>query len=112
MNVNIFVKGKDDFGREKINGNVFQYSQHYPRPKHGDLQIYIFPKDNAVGIYEVREELEHYLDGEGFQYCRGTMVRWGGQPVEYVEALKKQNKEAGEKLENLLVEALKKNNMI
>jgi len=112
MNVNIFVKGKDDFGREKISGNMFQYSQHYPRPVVGDLQIYLFPKDRTIGIYEVKQELEHYLDGEGFQYCRGTMARWEGQPVDYVELMKKNHPEAGAKLEAMIVKALEQNNML
>ena len=42
MNMKIVtkVKGKDDFGREKISGNVWKYSHHYPRVSKGDYILY------------------------------------------------------------------------
>ncbi len=31
------VKGVDDFGKEKMSGNVYKYSHHYPRINEGDF---------------------------------------------------------------------------
>ena len=79
MSIIVNVKGVDDFGKSKINSGLSEYSLHYPRPRENDIMIYYYPKGTdgknirpSVGIYQMKEEVEHYSKG-GFQYCRGTM---------------------------------------
>ena len=78
------VKGVDDFRKEKMSGNVFKYSHHYPRINEGDFLIYFYPKDNAIGIYQAKEELEYYYK-DGFQYCSGKMCRYEKSLIEFIE---------------------------
>jgi len=108
MKIVTFVKGHDDFGREKISGNVYEYSHHYPRINNGDLLLYYFPQGGALGIYQTKEELEHYSDVEGFQYCRGKICRWEGKQLEFVDLMKAQNLAIGNDLEKTICDLLDK----
>ena len=101
MNIITKVKGVDDFGKEKISGNLFQYSHHYPRTSKGDFLIYFYPKNNAIGIYQAKEELEYY-NKDGFQYCRGTMARYDKSALEFIEFIKTKNIELAKTSEKVI----------
>ncbi len=80
------VKGVTDFGKRSINDSLYEYSQHYPRVEKGDILLYYYPQDNAMGIYIADRELEYY-SRDGFQYCRGTMIRYSKSAMEFCEEL-------------------------
>jgi len=74
MAIHTFIKGKDDFGRERISGNLHQYQQHYPNSKKNDIHIYYYPKRKTVSIYQVIKETENAIDPDGvYSYVRGEM---------------------------------------
>lgn len=66
------IKGVDDFGKEIINTNVAKYEHHYPRMQKNDILIYYYPKENAIGLYQVTNELTYYYK-DGFQHTSGLM---------------------------------------
>lgn len=101
------VKGVDDFGREKISGNVFKYSHHYPRINEGDFLIYFYPKDNMLGIYLAKEELEYYFK-DGFQFCSGKMCRYEKTPLDFIKMMKSKNIELGELFEKTINDLIDK----
>jgi hypothetical protein len=101
------VKGIDDFGKEKISGNVFKYSHHHPRINEGDFLIYFYPKDNAIGIYQAKEELEYYYK-DGFQYCSGKMYRYEKSALDFIEWIKSKNVELADTFEKTMNDLIEK----
>jgi hypothetical protein len=82
-------RGVDDFGREQINGRLFQYSQHHPRVSPGDIILYFDKKERNLGMYIVIKETEYYYK-DGFQYCKGTMNRFlDGDTTDFEAKIKK-----------------------
>lgn len=104
MKITTMIKDVDDFGREQINGNLYRYSQHYPRVEKDDIILYFFPKNRAVGIYEVKEETEFYSK-DGFQFCSGKMIRFNGEAHEFVSSHK--NQEIAKKVETEILRVVK-----
>jgi len=101
------VKGYDDFGKRILSGHNYEYEHHYPRVNKGDILVYYYPKDNAMGIYIAGEETEYY-NKDGFQYCKGDMVRCGNSPLDALNNIKSQNTKLGEQLENVMNEIAQK----
>lgn len=95
------VKGIDDFGKERVRGNLFQYSHHYPRVNDGDFLIYFYPEDKAIGIYQAKEETEYYSK-DGFQYCSGKMHRYEKDPMDFIEWIKSTNVALALEFENTM----------
>lgn len=74
MRIYTFIKGEDDFGRKKIAGDIYEYSQHYPRSIEDDIHVYYYPTRKTVSIYQVIKETENAIDPDGvFSYVRGEM---------------------------------------
>jgi len=109
MSIIVKVKGVDDFGKEAINSKLSKYSQHYPRPRVNDIMIYYYPKGKngpSLGIYQMKEETEHYEDREGFQYCSGTMTNLvgTGSPNDFIDNLFKTNPEVAKRIDDTVYE--------
>lgn len=101
------VKGVDDFGKERLSGNIYQYTHSYPRIAEGDFLIYFYPKDNALGIYQAKDELEYYYD-DGFQYCRGKMCRYEKTPLDFFEWIKSKDLELARAFEKTINDLINK----
>lgn len=108
MNIVTKIKGKDDFGKKKIGGNVFEYSHHIPRMVKNDFIIYYYPETKAIGIYQVTSEEEFY-EKDGFQYCRGRMARYEKSAAEFVDFIKEKNEKLGNKFEEIIMKVITEN---
>jgi len=108
MSIVTKVKNKDDFGKRKIGGNVYEYSHHYPRMAKNDFLIYYYPENRAIGIYQVTAEEEFY-EKDGFQYCRGRMARYEKSAAEFVDFIKERNAKLATQFETIIMDLINKN---
>jgi hypothetical protein len=101
------VKDVDDFGKKQLNENTYEYSQHFPRVIENDILIYYYPKINALGIYQATKELEYYYK-DGFQYCRGLMIKYQGSGEQFIELIKSRDIETGNMIEKTIYDLVSK----
>lgn len=115
MEIHVFIKGQDDFGKGETRNGEATYTQHSPRSEKRDIHIYYYPENAHVGIYQVKEETEYYHK-DGFTCVEGIMTNLlvNQRPSDLTERLKAspmQNMvELGAELEDIIYELAKKYN--
>ena len=102
------IKGVDDFGKETINKYVSKYEHHYPRMQENDILIYYYPKDNAIGLYQVEKELTYYYK-DGFQHTTGLMNKLNlGTIQECIADIERQNYDLAKEIVQKVMEIFKR----
>ena len=95
--IHVFVKGKDDFGKKKINDLESKFSHFNRKSQVFDIHIYYYPNTPSIGIYQVIK-----VNGDDHLYS-GTMKNLMGKKdifrfiqvlkdeglVEFVESIEK-----------------------